>query len=354
MSLADIEFINMCKDVLENGTSTEGQKVRPHWPDGTPAYTIMKFCEINRFDLSEEFPMLTLRKTGIKSATDEILWIWQRKSNNIHDLAPHIWDEWADEDGGIGKAYGYQMGVKHPFREVNDEGLKNAFPEYYCFGTLPADYEKDLKNSQIFLTEEERTLATSGASEGGERVFFDGETGRVAAVTAGGRWNVDQVDKVIYDLVNAPFGRRIMTTIWNPEELDEMNLQPCAYSCTFTVTQKEGHEKLTLNMILNQRSQDILAAWAWNTCQYAVLQHMIAQTVGMEVGEFVHVDANAHIYAPRHIPAIKELISRTPKPAPEFWLDPEIHDFYRFTKDSVKLIGYEVAGEQITDIEIAI
>ena len=326
MSYADEVFIEMCRDILAHGTSTEGQKVRPHWPDGTPAYTIMKFCEINRFDLRKEFPMLTLRKTGIKSATDELLWIWQRKSNNINDLGPHIWDEWADADGSIGKAYGYQMGLKHSCKDVKDEGLVNAFPEYYEFAP-----DKD-----------------------GNRIFRDKETGRVAAVQKNGRWHMDQVDKVIYDLKNAPFGRRIMTTIWNPDDLDEMNLQPCAYSVTFVATQDPGEEKLTLNMILNQRSQDILAAWAWNTAQYAVLQHMIAQVCDMQVGEFVHIDANAHIYAPRHIPAIEELISRTPQPAPKFWLDPEIHDFYRFTKDSVKLIDYQVAGEQITGIEIAI
>lgn len=326
MSKADIEFINMCRDILENGTSTEGQKVRPHWPDGTPAYTIMKFGEINRFDLREEFPMLTLRKTGIKSATDEVLWIWQKKSNNINDLGPHIWDEWADETGSIGKAYGYQMAVKHSCKDVKDEGLVNAFPEYYEFA----------KNDE------------------GEDIFRDSETGRVAAVKRNGKWHMDQVDKVIYDLKNTPFSRRIMTTIWNPEDLDEMNLQPCAYSVTFVVSQEKGKEKLTLNMILNQRSQDVLAAWAWNTCQYAVLQHMIAQVCDMEAGEFIHVDANAHIYAPRHIPAIEELIQRTPRPAPEFWLDPEIHDFYRFTKDSVALKNYQVAGEQIRNIEIAV
>ena len=326
MSYADQLFIEMCRDILENGTSTEGQKVRPHWPDGTPAYTIMKFCEINRFDLRKEFPMLTLRKIGLKSAVDEILWIWQRKSNNIHDLAPHIWDEWADEDGSIGKAYGYQMGLKHPCKDVKEEGLVHAFPEYYAF----------LEN------------------EAGEKVFADTGTKREAAVFRNGKWHMDQVDKVIYDLKNAPFGRRIMTTIWNPDDLDEMNLQPCAWSVTFVVTEDKGSDKLTLNMILNQRSQDILAAWAWNTCQYAALQHMIAQVCGMEAGEFVHIDANAHIYAPRHIPAIRELITRTPKPAPKFWLDPDIHDFYRFTKDSVKLTDYEVAGEQITSIEIAV
>lgn len=99
MSLADITFIQMCRDILENGTSTEGEKVRPRWEDGTPAYTIKKFGVVNRYDLSREFPILTLRRTALKSATDELLWIWQRKSNNIHDLHSHIWDEWADEDG---------------------------------------------------------------------------------------------------------------------------------------------------------------------------------------------------------------------------------------------------------------
>ncbi len=326
MSIADQIFIGMCEDILANGTSTEGQKVRPHWPDGTPAYTIMKFCEINRFDLRKEFPILTLRKIGIRSAVDEVLWIWQRKSNNIHDLAPHIWDEWADENGSIGKAYGYQMGLKYPCRDITEEGLVHAFPSYYEFAE----------------------------TEEGTAVFRDRETKREAAVRKNGRWYMDQTDKVIYDLKNEPFGRRIMTTIWNPEDLDEMNLQPCAYSVTFTVTQETGADRLTLNMILNQRSQDVLAAWAWNTCQYAALQHMIAQVCDMEAGEFVHIDANAHIYAPRHIPAIRELISRTPQPAPEFRLDPDIHDFYRFTKDSVELINYQTAGDQIRNIEIAI
>ena len=326
MSYADEVFIEMCRDILEHGTSTEGQKVRPHWPDGTPAHTIMKFCEINRFDLRKEFPMLTLRRTGIKSATDELLWIWQKKSNNIKDLGPKIWDEWADESGSIGKAYGYQLGLKNPCKDVTREGLVAAFPEYYGF---------KLNKDGVF-------------------VFMDTETGREAAVFHGNKWHMDQVDKVIYDLKNAPFGRRIMTTLWNPKDLDEMHLQPCAWSVTFVVTKENDSEKLTLNMILYQRSQDVLAAWAWNTCQYAVLQHMMAQVCDMEVGEFVHIDANAHIYAPNHIPAIKELISRKPMPAPEFWLDPDIHDFYRFTKDSVKLINYEVSGPQITDIEIAI
>ena len=282
MSYADNVFINMCKDILENGTSTEGEKVRPHWEDGTPAYTIKKFGVVNRYDLSKEFPILTLRRTALKSATDEILWIWQQKSNNIHDLHSHIWDEWADENGSIGKAYGYQLGVRHQYKE----GM------------------------------------------------------------------MDQVDRVIYDLKNNPFSRRIMTNIYVHQDLHEMNLYPCAYSMTFNVTQKKGEDKLTLNAILNQRSNDVLAANNWNVVQYAVLMHMLAQVCDMQVGERVQVIADAHIYD-RHVPIIKELITREPKEAPKFWLNPDIHDFYRFTRNDVKVEGYEF-GPQIENIPIAI
>lgn len=282
MSYADNVFIEMCRDILENGTSTEGEKVRPHWPDGTPAYTIKKFGVVNRYDLRKEFPIMTLRRTALKSAVDEILWIWQRKSNNIHDLHSHIWDEWADEDGSIGKAYGYQLGVKHQYKE----GM------------------------------------------------------------------MDQVDRVIYDLKNNPFSRRIMTNIYVHQDLHEMNLYPCAYSMTFNVTQRPGEDRLTLNAILNQRSQDVLAANNWNVVQYAVLVHMFAQVCNMNVGELVHVIADAHIYD-RHVSIIRELIARKPKPAPVFRLNPEVHDFYEFTRDDVSLEGYET-GEQIKDIPIAI
>ena len=282
MSLADKIFVNMCKDILENGTSTEGEKVRPHWEDGTSAYTIKKFGVVNRYDLSKEFPAITLRKTAIKTCTEEMLWIWQRKSNNIHDLNSTVWDEWADEDGSIGKAYGYQLGVKHQYKE----GM------------------------------------------------------------------MDQVDRVIYDLKHNPFSRRIMTNIYVHQDLHEMNLYPCAYSMTFNVTHKEGDEKLTLNAILNQRSQDVLAANNWNVCQYAVLVHMLAQVCGMKAGEFVHVIADAHIYD-RHVPMIEELISREPLPAPTFWLNPEITDFYDFTPDDVRLDRYET-HPQIKNIPVAI
>ena len=282
MSLADKIFIDMCQDILDNGVSTEGEKVRPHWEDGTSAYTIKKFGVVNRYDLSKEFPAITLRKTAIKSCTDEMLWIWQLKSNNVNDLHSHVWDEWADETGSIGKAYGYQMGVKHKYKE----GM------------------------------------------------------------------FDQVDRVIYDLKNNPFSRRIMTNIYVHQDLSEMHLYPCAYSMTFNVTQKKGDDKLTLNAILNQRSQDILAANNWNVCQYAVLMHMLAQVCDMRVGELVHVIGDAHIYD-RHIPIIKELIQRPTYDAPTFWLNPDVKDFYEFTRNDVRLDNY-VTGPQIQDIPIAI
>ena len=283
MSYADKLFIQMCQDIIDNGLSTEGEKVRPHWEDtGESAYTIKRFGVVNRYDLSREFPAVTLRRTALKSAMDEILWIWQKKSNNVKDLNSHIWDSWADEDGSIGKAYGYQMRVKHQYKE----GL------------------------------------------------------------------MDQVDRVLYDLKHNPYSRRIMTNIYVHQDLHEMNLYPCAYSMTFNVTKEKDSEKLTLNAILNQRSQDVLAANNWNVCQYALLVMMFAQVCDMKVGELVHVIADAHIYD-RHIPLVQELISRPTYDAPIVTLNPEVKNFYDFTVDDLQVENY-VTGSQIKNIPIAV
>ena len=282
MSYADQVFIGMCRDIIENGCSTEGEKVRPHWEDGTLAYTIKRFGVVNRYDLSKEFPALTLRRTALKSAFDEILWIWQKKSNNIHELHSHIWDEWADENGSIGKAYGYQLGVKHQYRE----GM------------------------------------------------------------------MDQVDRVLYDLKENPYSRRIMTNIYVHQDLHEMNLYPCAYSMTFNVTQEKGGGQLILNGVLNQRSQDVLAANNWNVCQYALLLMMIAQVSDMKAGQLLHVIADAHIYD-RHIPIVKELIRRPVYDAPKVWLNPQVKDFYQFTVEDLHVEDY-VTGPQIKNIPIAV
>ena len=276
MSKADVLFVNMCEKILKEGFSSEGQTVRARWEDGTPAHTIKTFGVVNRYDLSEEFPALTLRPTAIKSAGDEILWIWQKKSNNIKDLKSHIWDEWADSEGSIGKAYGYQMGIKYKFAQ--------------------------------------------------------GE--------------MDQVDNVLWQLKNTPYSRRIMTNIYNFADLSEMNLEPCAYSMTFNVT---GNK---LNAILNQRSQDILAANNWNVVQYSVLIHMFAQVSGLVPGELVHVISDAHIYD-RHVPIIKELIERPQYPAPKFRLNPDVKNFYDFTTDDIIVEDYR-KNPQILNIPIAI
>lgn len=282
MSYADQVFIDMCNDILENGVSTEGEKVRPKWEDGSYAYTIKRFGVVNRYDLRKEFPAMTLRRTGLKNAFDELLWIWQKKLNNVHDLGSHIWDSWADENGSIGKAYGYQLQVKHQYRE----GM------------------------------------------------------------------MDQVDRVLYDLKNNPYSRRIMTNIYVHQDLHEMNLYPCAYSMTFNVTKEKGSDKLTLNAILNQRSQDVLTANNWNVAQYALLVHMMAQCCDMQVGELVHVIADAHIYD-RHIPLVKELITREMYPAPKVWLTPDVKDFYAFTVDDLHVENY-VTGPQIKNIPVAV
>ena len=282
MSKADQIFCSMCEDIIERGTTTEGQKVRPKWEDGTPAYTIKQFGVCNRYDLREEFPALTLRRTALKSAMDEVLWIYQKKSSNIRDLHSHIWDEWADKTGSIGKAYGYQIGVK------------SHYPQ--------GDF--------------------------------------------------DQMDKVLYDLRESPYSRRIMTNTYVFSDLSEMNLYPCAYSVTYNVTQRACDEKPTLNMLLNQRSQDILAANNWNVCQYAILLMMVAQTVGMIPGELVHMIADAHIYD-RHVDIIRELISRPQFDAPKVTLNPEVADFYAFTTDDLIVEGYE-HGPQVKNIPIAV
>ncbi len=282
MSYADQIFINMCQDILDNGVSTEGEKVRPKWEDGTSAYTIKRFGVVNRYDLSKEFPAVTLRRTALKSAMDEILWIWQKKSNNIRDLNSHIWDEWADENGSIGKAYGYQLGVKHLYKE----GM------------------------------------------------------------------MDQVDRVLFDLKNNPYSRRIMTNIYVHQDLHEMALYPCAYSMTFNVTKEKDSDKLTLNAVLNQRSNDVLAANNWNVCQYSLLLMMIAQVSDMKAGELLHVIADAHIYD-RHTPIIREMIARPVYDAPTVKLNPDVKDFYAFTTDDLIVENY-TTGPQIKNIPIAI
>ena len=282
MSYADEVFKSNVKEILDNGFCDIDCNVRPHWEDGTPAHTTKAFGVVNRYYLQKEFPVMTLRKTYFKSCIDELLWIWQKKSNNVKDLNSHIWDSWADENGSIGKAYGYQLSIKHKYPE--------------------------------------------------------GE--------------FDQVDRILYDLKNHPESRRIISNIYNHNDLSEMNLYPCAYSMTFNVTKDPSSDRLVLNAVLNQRSNDVLTANNWNVAQYAILLMMIAQVCDMQAGELVHMIADAHIYD-RHIPLVKELIAREPLPAPKVWLNPEVNDFYRFTTDDLHVENYET-HPQIKNIPVAI
>lgn len=276
MSAADKIFIETCNEIIEHGYSDRDLEVRPRWQDGTAAHTVKKFCIVNRYDLRKEFPILTLRKINFKAAVDEILWIWQKKSNNIADLNSHIWDSWADESGSIGKAYGYQLSVKHKYKE----GM------------------------------------------------------------------FDQVDRVLFDLKNNPQSRRIITNIYNHEDLHAMNLYPCAYSVTFNVSGR------TLNAVLNQRSNDVAVANNWNVVQYAALLIMFAKVSGLEAGELVHVIADAHIYD-RHIPVVKEMLERESFPAPKLILKRDVTDFYDFKVEDFELENY-VYNKQPTKFEVAV
>ncbi len=304
MSRADRLFIENIENILNNGISDENMKVRPVWEDNnSPAHTKAVFGMVDRYDLSEEFPIMTIRRTFWKSALDEILWIWQKKSNNVHDLSSHVWDAWADEKGTIGKAYGYQMSVRSCYRDVSEEGLNRAFK-----GNI--------------------------VSDGSVKRYAD-KNGRTAAIfnTERDCWMLDQTDRIIYQLVNDPGSRRIMSMMYIPEDLSEMALAPCAYSMLFNVM--DGR----LNSMLTQRSQDMAVANNWNTVQASLITLLLASAYGFKPGLFIHEVTNAHIYD-RHIEPVKELIKNEQFEAPSLWINPEIHDFYEFTKDDVKLENY--------------
>ena len=267
MSRADELYLQTCRQILDHGVWDTDREVRPRWADGTPAHTVKTFGVVTRYNLAEEFPIMTMRRTAFRSCIDELLWIWQKKSNRVAELNSHVWDSWTDAEGTIGKAYGYQLGIKHQY----PEGM------------------------------------------------------------------FDQVDRVLYDLKHNPNSRRILTNLYNFEDLHAMGLYPCAYSMTFNVSGR------TLNAILNQRSQDMLAANNWNVVQYAVLVHMMAQVSGLQAGELVHVIADCHIYD-RHVPLVEELLRNPTFDAPAFRIDPAVDNFYDFTVDSFSLENYQYAA----------
>ena len=275
MTQADRNFIETCKEILENGYSSEGTGIRPRWEDGAEANYFSIVGVQNKYDVGKEFPMITLRNNSqtIKRAIDEILWIWQKKSNKVSDLNSHIWDQWAGEDGTIGKAYGYQFSKIHEFK--TKEGLKK----------------------------------------------------------------MDQVDFVRYLIKNDPASRRIKTNIFNHEELKDMNLEPCAFGTQWLV--KGGK----LHLILEQRSQDMLAANGWNTMQYAALLCMFAQEAGLGVGTLTHNIGDCHIYD-RHIPLVEKLLEAEPVDvSPKLVINNPTKNFYEFKVEDFEIQGYDYNKE---------
>ena len=271
MTQADKNFIDTCKEIINNGISSEGTGVRTKWEDGSEANYISIIGVSNKYDVAKEFPMITLRNNSktVKRAIDEILWIWQKKSNNIKDLDSHIWDQWADEDGSIGKAYGYQFARKYDFK--TKEGIKE----------------------------------------------------------------LDQVDYVLNLLKNDPASRRILTNLFVHDELKDMALEPCAFGTQWLVKQGKLH------LILNQRSQDMLAANGWNTMQYAALLCMFAQVSGLEVGTLTHNIGDCHIYD-RHIPLIEKLIEAKPMDvSPKLVINNPTKNFYDFKPEDFEVVGYD-------------
>ena len=285
MTQADRNFIETCKEIIEHGISSEGTGVRTRWEDGSEANYISIIGVSNKYDVAKEFPMITLRNNSktVKRAIDEILWIWQKKSNNINDLDSHIWDQWADEDGSIGKAYGYQMARKYEFK--TKEGIQE----------------------------------------------------------------LDQVDYVLNLLKNDPASRRILTNLFVHDELKDMNLEPCAFGTQWLVKQGKLH------LILNQRSQDMLAANGWNTMQYAALLCMFAQVAGLEVGTLTHNIGDCHIYD-RHIPLIKKLIEAEPmEVSPKLVINNSTKNFYDFKPEDFEVVGYDYNKEiKLGKIPVAI
>lgn len=283
MTYADKLFVQNCKEILDSPYSDFGMEVRPKWPkDGVPAHTKKIFGVCNRYDLRKEFPIMTLRRVFWKSALDELLWIYQKRSNDVRDLKSHVWDAWASADHTIGKAYGYQI------------GQKTLYPE----------------------------------------------------------GNMDQIEKVIWDLKHNPMSRSIITNTYNMQDLPEMNLRPCAYSMTFNVTRDGVTGEMILNGLLNQRSQDMLTANNWNTVQYGLLLAIIAHCVDMTPGILVHMIADCHIYD-RHIPIVESLIQKAERgdiayEAPKLWINPCKKDFFDFKIEDIEIRGYQYDDTKYT------
>jgi len=294
MGKADLEFNRVVEKILNSGYSDKGMNVRGKYEtDGKPAHTLSVIGESMRFD-NKEVPILTTKWVAWKTAIRELLWIWQKKSNVVQDLRDegvNIWNQWEQEDGTIGKAYGYQLGKKN------------------------------------------RTIMTSQSIP-----YFDHNLD-ITSTTVEAKLVADQVDYLIHQLRNNPASKRHITMLWNPDELDEMSLTPCVYETQWHV---KGNR---LHLEVRCRSNDMALGNPFNIFQYNVLQRMIAQVLGYELGEYIYHIGDAHVYE-RHIEDIQEQISRETYNAPKLFINPNVKNFYDFTIDDFKLLNYEY-GEKI-------
>ncbi|MCY9737505.1 thymidylate synthase [Paenibacillus alvei] len=290
MSNYDVQYANLVKDIIENGVWDKDQNVRTKWADGSSAYTKSLISRQLTFD-NTEVPILTTKRVAWITAIKELLWIWQKKDNNVdnlNDMGVHIWDEWKQKDGTIGKAYGYQMGKKCRLKLGVD--TSNGSPQPYV-----------------------------------ERL--------------------DQVQYLIWQLKTNPSSRRHLTTLWNIDDLDEMSLTPCVFLTQWLV--KEGK----LHLIVQVRSNDIALGNPFNIFQYYVLQRMIAQVTNHELGTLTFNINDAHIYE-RHLEPLQEQVEREPFEAPTLWINPNVKNFDDFTIDDFKLIDYKYHPK--IEMEVAI
>lgn len=301
---ADKQYKQIIQTIDDIGVMDIGMNVRPVWEDGTPAYTKSWMGQFMTFD-GTEVPILTTKKVAWKTAIKELLWIWQLKSNRVQelrDMGVTIWDEWQLEDGTIGKAYGYQLGKRtYTAREYPVSKVK--------FELLDPKY------------------------------------GYINVHSSATHLYLDQVDYLIQELKNNPASRRHITTLWNPDELGEMALTPCVYETQWYVKQGKLH------LDVRCRSNDVALGMPFNIFQYYVLQRMIAQVTGYQIGGFQYYIGDVHIYD-RHLDSLREQMNREIFVPPTLKINPNITSFYDFTIDDFELVDYQHGEKKYFEVSI--
>ena len=308
MSKADLLYKELILDINENGVWEDPNNVRPKYADGEPAITKSVINKQMKFD-NTEFPILTQKRVGMKDSIKEMFWIWQKMSNKVQDLRDvgcNVWNEWEHADGTIGLAYGWQLGNKY----------------------------RVVKGDKLFLD-----MLNNG--EFSRNVDFDEEAWKEAyqEVNEGvvEYAELNQVDYLLYQLKKNPYSRRIKTTLYCIEDLDEMALEPCVY---------ETHWQLwdgTLNLTVNIRSNDICLGNPYNVTQYAILHRLIAQVTGHQIGELCFNIDNAHIYS-RHMDKVLIQVENEMHEAPTVIINPNVKSFYDFTLDDIEFVDYQHSG----------